>query len=319
MEFFGFELRQLQFFVTVAEQNSFSRAAELLFVTQPLVSQQIADLEQQLGVELFVRQHHALRLSAAGAALYPEARSILEQSGALIQKVQSSGQIASAGSLRVGIEELFDWPYVINPLKQLRQKNPQITWEISHGNYQSLIHKLFNEKLDVVFALVPNKSLSPKLRVRLIGSSSLCIAVEKTKVRDLPRSEFFAQMDHHPMYLLNGDYRGINCAIRVCAALNVSPQFYFLDNMQNILLNVAAGNGFALLPQPIFEMYGGDMLRVEEFSEYTDSELCLAALWVSASCNPLLPQFLDLFPAGKRDCQTCKQACAVCKVHLNED
>lgn len=319
MDFFGFELRQLQFFVTVAEQNSFSRAAELLFVTQPLVSQQIAELEQQLGVELFVRQHHALRLSAAGAALYPEARSILEQSGALIQKVQNSNQIESAGSLRIGVEELFDWPYVVEPLNRFQQGNPQITCEVSHGNYQSIIHNLFNNKLDVVFALLPNKSLSPKLRVRQIGNSALCIAAGKVQTQDLHRSDFFAQMDHHPLYLLNGDYRGINCAIRVCVSLNVSPQFYFLDSMQNILLNVAAGNGFALLPRPVFETYGGNMLRVEELSEHPDSELCVAALWVSANSNPLLPQFLTLFSGEKRDCGHCEKSCAVRKFHLNED
>ena len=70
MEFFGFELRQLQFFVTVAEQNSFSRAAELLFVTQPLVSQPLdvaSDSWTELTVQLPAQEGaHALYLAFAG-------------------------------------------------------------------------------------------------------------------------------------------------------------------------------------------------------------------------------------------------------------
>lgn len=319
MEFFGFELRQLQYFVVAAEQSSFSRAAELLFVTQPLISQQISDLEQQLGAELFVRQHHALRLTPAGAALYPEAKAILEQSGSLIRTVQLGSQETTPGVLRVGFEDLYDWPFIVEKLNGFQKKQPNMVSEVSHSNYQTIVHDLFNEKLDVIFALLPNKSLSKKLRVKVIGKSNICLAASRTHTEHLDREAFIAGMDHKPLYLLNGDYRGTNSAIRTCVRLNVSPQFYFLDSMESIILNVAAGNGYAYFPRHTFRVHGGRMLRVEELSGIAETEVCLAAIWVSTNINPILPRFLEEFSWEGGECKTCGQACAVNKHNLAEN
>ena len=318
VELLGFELRQLEYFVVAAEQNSFSRTAELLFVTQPLISQQISELERQLGVELFVRQHRALRLTPAGAALYPEAKAILARSGALVRSVQACAQNKTPKFLKIGFEQLFDWPLAVQRLVEFQKEDPALISEVQHASYQTIIRELFNGKLDVVFALLPNKSLSRKLRVKVIGHSSIHLAAGRCQSAGLSREEFIARLDRQPLYLLNGDYRGTNSAIQACVSLNVSPQFCFLDSMQSIILNVAAGNGYAYFPEATFRTHGGDMLRTEALSHIPEGNLCLAAIWSSASLNPLLPAFLAQFPGERDCCRDCSNACAVRRHALAE-
>ena len=73
--------RDLRYFVAVAEELHFTRAAERLFVSQPALSKQIRSLERQLGAELFVRDRHGVTLTPAGAVLLPYARDVLGAAG----------------------------------------------------------------------------------------------------------------------------------------------------------------------------------------------------------------------------------------------
>src|SRR4051812_37908975 len=95
------DLRHLRYFVTVAETLSFARAAERLHVSQPPLSRQIQALEAGLGTPLFVRTKRSVRLSAAGAALLPEAQRLLEQAEALRDHAQGLSQ-GKSGRIALG-------------------------------------------------------------------------------------------------------------------------------------------------------------------------------------------------------------------------
>src|SRR5712671_6868996 len=95
----GMELRQLRYFVAVAEEGNISRAAQRIFLTQPALSRQIKALEVEIGQCLLERQAHSIRLTPAGEALLVEARTLLDQAEAALGRVRA----ASLGSrLRVG-------------------------------------------------------------------------------------------------------------------------------------------------------------------------------------------------------------------------
>ena len=95
----GVELRQLRYFVAVAEELNFGRAAERLLIAGPSLSQQIKALERDLGVRLFDRDRRSVSLTPAGAALLPHTRALLERADDLQLR---AGRLAGSGAVRLG-------------------------------------------------------------------------------------------------------------------------------------------------------------------------------------------------------------------------
>ncbi|NGO77791.1 LysR family transcriptional regulator [Streptomyces sp. YC504] len=128
--------RDLRYFVTVAEELHFTRAAELLYVSQPALSKQIRALERQLGAPLFERDRHGVRITPAGAALLPHARRVLAEWDAASEAVESAKRRQRAtlvvgmshsparGGLRPAIRSRFTEAY---PRAEVRMR--QVRWE----------------------------------------------------------------------------------------------------------------------------------------------------------------------------------------------
>src|SRR5437868_4864096 len=93
------ELRQLRYFVAVADEGSISRAAKKIFLTQPALSRQIRALEDEIGQCLLERQPHSIRLTAAGEALQREARELLAHAEQTLERVRAAGR---GPRLRIG-------------------------------------------------------------------------------------------------------------------------------------------------------------------------------------------------------------------------
>lgn len=312
MESNNLEIRQLQYFVAVAELKSFSRAAEMLYVTQPLLSQQISALEQQLDTQLFLRQRKALKLTSAGAALYKEAKNILADSVHLVHSVKNALLYENEGLLHIGYEDLFDWPFCNEAIFRFQKENPSAVLKSHWQTQKEVLSKLFAGEYDIVFVLTPAKSLSSTLNTRVIGKTQLCLGCGRAQTEDLSQDEFLRLMDQKPLILINGDNRNTNSAIQICGKLNSSPQFHFLNCVQDVITNIATGNGLALFPKSVFDLYGGGCIRVESLPEGTASELCMVAAWLSTNLNPQIPRLLSFFEDFSEDCIGCKLGCS-CK------
>jgi LysR family nitrogen assimilation transcriptional regulator len=219
------QLRHLRYFVKIVEAGSFSRAAAVIHVAQPALSQQIAELEEQLGVPLLLRSARGVRPTPAGEALYKEASSILCQVERLSDVVRSSGEEVT-GSVRVGMSSTLATQFAGGLMEASRAALPKIMLQFASADSLSLkarieTHTLdlaivFEDQYDARFLREPifrqrlfyvlRQSRASKASVSLSGLASLPIVLPS-----MPNGlrvmvdEAFAKMDIVPNMVAEAD------------------------------------------------------------------------------------------------------------------
>ena len=127
------ELRVLNYFLAIAREENFTKAAQQLHVTQPTLSRQIADLEQELGVELFVRSNHNIFLTEDGMILKRRAQEILSLADKTKRDFLQKDE-ALSGTISIGSGEFRSTEYLAKIIAAFRKKYPNVRYEIYSGN-----------------------------------------------------------------------------------------------------------------------------------------------------------------------------------------
>jgi DNA-binding transcriptional LysR family regulator len=165
------ELRWLTAFVTVAEELNYRRAAQRLFVAQPSISQQIMNLEKELGVRLFDRNNRSVRLTDAGTAFLAPCREALGavENAGLLARNAGTGE---HGRIRVGFNAGFVTDHLVALVQVLRRDHPHIDLVIDSSRHTPEIVKLVREeRLDI--GLVGGPVTGPGLGHRRISTTQL--------------------------------------------------------------------------------------------------------------------------------------------------
>lgn len=141
------ELRQLRYFVAVAEEGNISRAAKKIFLTQPALSRQIKALEDEIGQCLLERQAHSIRLTPVGEALLREARELLQHAEQMLERVCSAGR---GVRLRVGYAPSLAAGMLSAAVENFNQAHPNARVELFDLATKEMLAGLESDKLDVV-------------------------------------------------------------------------------------------------------------------------------------------------------------------------
>lgn len=149
------ELRQLKYFVKVAELLNFSEASKALFVTQSTLSQQIKQLEQELGTQLLLRSSHNVALTEAGRELLPCARQTLNDAALCVEKLSDLNEMLS-GNLNIGVTYSFS-PILTETLMTFMKIYPKIKLNIFYKPMAELMDMLRQREIDFVLAFKPTQ------------------------------------------------------------------------------------------------------------------------------------------------------------------
>ena len=144
------ELRQLRYFVAVAEDGNISRAAKRIFLTQPALSRQIKALEDEIGQCLLKREAHSIRLTPVGEALLREARELIQHAEQVLERVRAAGR---GVRLRIGYAPSLAAGMLSVAVANFTQTHPNARVELFDLSTEEMLTGLENDKLDVALSV----------------------------------------------------------------------------------------------------------------------------------------------------------------------
>src|SRR5215212_4555732 len=250
------ELRHLRYFVAVAEELHFRRAAERLYVAQPAVSEQVRKLEGELGVRLFDRTQRSVSLTDAGAALLVEARRVLRQAEIAQMAARNAGERATQ-ELRIGhVPDLLPRS-VTRAMRALGAASPAIRIRLETGPALRLIGELRAERLDAVVVGLP--APTSRLRVTPAGQQRAVLALPVTHPQAVSASISLERLLPERLVVLPPDTNPAfhSAVVSICRAAGCAPTLVEVaePRVEHVLLAVASGGGMALLPESAAERH----------------------------------------------------------------
>lgn len=163
-------------FMKIVDTNSFTKAADALALTQPAVSQHIHNLEEELGVKLFIRSHNQLRLTANGEIVDKYARRLLAISNNLTQSLKDEKENVS--SLTVGITHSVESSQIVEALAEYSNQSKGLTIKVVTDTVENLHKMIRNFELD--FLIINGKLKDSKLNYMTMDTDCLVLAVSPT-------------------------------------------------------------------------------------------------------------------------------------------
>ncbi|MDV3467371.1 LysR substrate-binding domain-containing protein [Stenotrophomonas sp. C3(2023)] len=300
------ELRHLRYFLAVADTLHFGQAAERLGMSQPPLSQQIRQLEQLIGAQLFVRSHRRVQLTEAGTLLQQQARSLLLQVDATVEQVQRV-QRGERGELHIGLTRATPLSAQIpRAIFDYRQRYPQVRLQLREMNTLQQIDALLEGELDV--GIIRRRTLPPELVARSLFTDPLAVVLHRQhpalRGRD-PASTVLAleQLAHEPFVAFHRSAgAGIHDhTIALCAAAGFTPRIVQEAGEASTLISLAAaGLGAAILPASCDHIHveGACFVALADSGAHSEVQL----VWRRESVTPLIRNFTALLlarlPAG---------------------
>ncbi len=284
------ELRHLRYFLAVAEELHFGRAAERLQMAQPPLSQQIRKLEEELGVQLFYRTKRRVQLTDAGQVFLEHAQLTLAQAEQAIKAAQRANH-GEFGRLVIGFVGSASYDVLPDILRVYRERFPDVSLVLRELTTIQQVHALLNGRVNIGFirppvhdeALEVETILREPFLVALPENHSLASQAE-IPLEALSR-EFFVLF---PRHLGPGFYDQI---VSLCQQAGFSPDVsQEAIEMQTIVSLVAAGFGVALVPASLqnLQRVGVIYRRIQGATPAAE----LAMIWRKNASLPVLQTFM---------------------------
>jgi DNA-binding transcriptional LysR family regulator len=271
------ELRHLRYFVAVAEEGHLGRAAHRLHLSQPPLTRQIHQLEQQVGTALFVRTPRGMELTEAGRTFLIDARHVLELTDRAAERAQRAGR-GIAGRIDVALFGTGIFGAIPQLLRAYRRDHPEVRIELHNMTKDEQLEALAQRRIGLAF----NRLMQPVPGIvsEVLLTEALFVAAPSDHPLATRPAIAVAELEHHPLVLFPTGLRPsfIDRARELCSAAGFSPNVVaeVADVVHGIAL-VASGGGFCFVPRSATNLHvpGVTYLALDEHPRPTVDLCCV--------------------------------------------
>jgi DNA-binding transcriptional LysR family regulator len=286
------ELKHLASFVCVAEHLSFVRAAKQLHLSQPALSNQIQKLEEELGVQLLLRNRRAVRLTDTGSVFLTDARATLIQARQAVERAQKSAR-GEIGRLRVGFVSSAALEMVPGIVVAFRKEYPNIGLDLMNLRTVSQVKKLIGKSIDIGFLRLPLSN--DQLKITVIHREPFVLILPKGHRLARSKQLHLSELKNEPFVAYGRRWAPgfFDAVVQMCTRSGFSPNIVQeTGEMYTAIALVAAGAGVALLPKSVVLAQSKNIIikPLRECAEF--SEIALATR--KDNHSPLVRQFLSM-------------------------
>jgi DNA-binding transcriptional LysR family regulator len=287
------EIRHLIYFKAVAKHLHFRNAAASLFISQPPLSRQIKELEDELGVQLFLRNNKRVELTEAGKYFLATVDSIFAQLEESKHTIRQIHQAADSGELKIGYISSVYQPHLAEVLKLLRQEFPYIKTSLYERPTIKQIEALEQGKLDVGILRAPVQS--EKLTVQTLFFDPFMVVMPSTAQKFNNNFKLAEFIKERPFIFFNKEYAPHyhDKLVEICHRLGFKPDItHEVNNVHSIVQLVEAGLGVSILPLSLKQQYAGLKLSFFELADIpVNTEVVLA--YKKSNLNGALKWFIE--------------------------
>lgn len=285
------ELRHLRYFVAVAETENVSRAALRLHVSQPALSRQIRDLEDELGFALLQRSAKAVRLSAAGRAFLPEARAVLDRSA---QAVEAARAVATGrrGELHVGYAPTPTARLLPPALRAFQAAQPGVRVKLHDLSTEEMVAGLRHGDLQLAFLVRPTRAMLRGLSFRALLTDAVRVAVAPSHPLARLRAVPVERLRAEPLLVFSAkqfpEYHAFLAEVFGATSPRIVEEH---DSGAGLVAAAEAGSGVALSTESLTCSVGRRLKLIPLAPE--PEPLVVGAAWAKAGFTPAAERFLE--------------------------
>jgi len=285
---------QIKCFLAAAETMSFTRAADRLYLSQPVLSRQIAAMEDELGIELFIREKKSIRLTPAGDMMAEGLHKLAREYQALVEKATALHK-GFAGTLNIGMVEgqLICPPYSL-ALSGFHDKYPDVRVNLSRHTLAGMQRAILNDEIDIAFAARFNLTNEDELDYIAVGRAQTMLVIPKShpladkegvSLIDFREDTFLTLPETESPFIAR-------FSERVAKHDFFKPRKLEAPNIGALALWLEAGYGIFPLNED-HALRNNPNLVVKTMPELEDS--IEIVMWKKDSTNPLIGMFTEMF------------------------
>ncbi|WP_457279945.1 LysR substrate-binding domain-containing protein [Polaromonas sp. P5_D5] len=295
------EFRHLRYFLVLAEELHFGRAARRLSISQPPLSLNIQQLEASVGAKLLTRNSKSVQLTAAGQAFVPAARALLDQAAQAAGHARDVGQ-GMAGSLAIGFSGTMLYSGLPKILERFQAEHPLLRLTLKELNSSEQLIELAHDRLDLGF--VHTTRVPPELSQVLVSSQAFVGCLPAGHALARKRSISLQQLQGEPFAVVSRtvspDYH--ERILAICTEAGFYPEIrYELRHWLSVVSLVSQGMGVALVPAALRQsaMAGAAFVPLDAATTPYETH----CLWKTARDHQALAAFVKavraIAPAAK--------------------